>query len=807
MPLREKNDEDQRLSMEDGMACHPLTLVKLLAAGTQNALCSKEFERARILLAIGLRAELREEERRILLACAGQPLDSGQRLLDPLLALWEEYAPPAELETSTKQFKGRIFAFSVSDTETEGHSSQPFADWPKPRPEDAEALLSGSFFKRDAERAREDAAAGKSLLLSELAGVTNCDLLAVLVQLLLGAPFAPGGFAADMLPPLLAALRTEVDSAETLNWADVAALGQREIRRALRRGLADDYFYEADPLAAKCWRRARAARIHALLRALLASNGGQVSLEWLRPMDTWAALRALLTLPGVTLPVGSALLLYELQRPLLPVCTNALLEARACGWVPPHAGATAAFLHLQARLPDDPVLLRTVYGCLCQHHAFRITRQAVVGNGASRGTLSATDVAYRERRAAIAVSCPICSPHDSDAQASDSVETDDGGSDMEQETQPDEEGHGADEPLPLAMPQTALAIAPTADAPGAGAPELPLEVFVRESLHHHQLFPSNGCTPLVLALRPVDVAATEAAARALSAGCLPLQQAKGDGFGLRYILDVPWSATDMRIAAALIGGAPEDAVQALAEAKAAANATDDPSAAGPALLGFGAQGESLVHLLAKTDRTSALLLLLEHVGTTAAVSLVDSQGRTALHSAAAAGCASAVHALLKAGFQATAIDVSGYTPLALAAASGSVECSRELLGAGATVNSLSPAPAPLELAACSGAVELCDLLLKANADVDAQSGSGRTALHAAARNGQLAVARHLVDAGASLTLRDRTDRLAYEHLEGALARGDGMWLVTMSKSSSRTLRSDHVGLVPLPLSSDAHFMS
>ena len=39
-------------------------------------------------------------------------------------------------------------------------------------------------------------------------------------------------------------------------------------------------------------------------------------------------------------------------------------------------GAAAAFLHLHARLPADAALLRAVYSCLCQQHAFRITRQA-----------------------------------------------------------------------------------------------------------------------------------------------------------------------------------------------------------------------------------------------------------------------------------------------------------------------------------------------------------------------------------------------------------------------------------------------
>ena len=787
---------------------HHDSLATVLVAGTRDALRSGEFERARILLALALRAELRDEERRILSACAGGHQTASRQLLLRLLALWKELAPLAEYEASTSQFKGREFAYGASDLEAEGQPAQPFPSWQKPGPDDAEALLAGSFFKRDAERAREDAAAGKSLMLSELSGTTSCDLLAVLVQLLLGAPFAPGGFAADMLRALLDSLRSEVGSAGVLNWTQVASLGDRELRRALRRGLADDFFYEADPLAAKSWRRARAARIHSVLHALLSSNHGEASLDWLRPMETWAALRALLALPGVTLPVGSALLLHELQRPLLPMCTNALLEARACGWIPPHAGAAAAFLHLHARLPADAVLLRTVYSCLCQHHAFRITRQAVVGTGAKASTLSAADVAYRERRAAMALSCPVRLLRDGGAQPSSEVESDDD----------DDDDDGADAGL---QPQIAsggeaqptFLLAHTADSPGARAPELPLEDIVREALDHHQLFPANGCTPLVMALRPIDAASAKAAAHALSACSLPLQQRKGEGFGLRYILDVPWSASDIYTAAALLGGAPEEAARALAEAKRAAGGEEDETtAAGPAYLGFGAHGESLVHLLAKTGRTGALQLLLAHVGAGDAAALVDLQGRSALHSAAAAGHASAVHALLDAGLQATATDVAGHTPMASAAAAGSVECVKRLLAAGADVTSTSGAPGLLELAAGAGAMDVCEVLLKTKADVNAQSASGRTALHAAARAGHLAVAKQLVDAGASLTLRDRTDRLAFEHLQDALARGEGQWLVSMSKLRSLrggapAARPDRPSAVPISLSSDAHFLS
>ena len=64
-----------------------------------------------------------------------------------------------------------------------------------------------------------------------------------------------------MLLALLAALRVATRAAADapLEWAAVALLSEQQLRHALRDGLADDFFYEADEAAEACWRRARAA--------------------------------------------------------------------------------------------------------------------------------------------------------------------------------------------------------------------------------------------------------------------------------------------------------------------------------------------------------------------------------------------------------------------------------------------------------------------------------------------------------------------------------------------------------------------
>ena len=787
------------------------TLAKHCADGTAAALRGGEFERARIILAIAQRAEAKEEERRLRAAfeTTHSPETAAARvnLLSPLLELWSELAPQAQREASVGRLASRVFAFSSADDE-QAASTQPFPQHARPTTADAEELLQKSFFKRDAERARQDAAACKSLLLPELSGASSCDLVAVLVQLILGAPFAPAGFAADMLGALLGPLRHATGGGGMqLDWAAVASLSERQLRRALRQGLDEDFFYEADARASSCWRTARAKRIHAMLQALPSARGargggegvgvggvgiggGGASLDWLRPMGTWAALRALLALPGVTLPVASALLLYELQRPLLPVCTNALLELRANGWVPPHAGAAAAFLHLHARLPADAELIRAVYSTLCQQHAFRITRAAVVGKG-GEGKPSPEDVAYRERRAAYAMVLPIrmCAVGDGAAAGSGGGAADDGEETHDDDDDDDDErikdvtddASPRTVPAALAGSSDGFVVAPDADSPAVGANSslLPLELAVRESLHHHQLYPSAGCTPLLVALRPLDTPTAKAAAAALAAGKLPLQQAAGEGAGMRYMLDVPWSRAELEAAAVLVGGEDEGTVGASLQELTRGGHTD--GAAGSALFGFGPLLESGLHLAAKCDRPGALRSLIAH--SNADVQTVDARGQTPLHAACASRAADACLALIGCGAELGTADAEGRSPLALAAAAGSLSCVTALLDAGAALDTAS-AVNPLELAAGAGAIDVCTLLLERGAAVDAQSASGRTALHAAARASHLQVAKLLVDRGAA-HLRDRTERLPHEHLSGA-ALHEGRWLVDAGKDAAKS---------------------
>jgi hypothetical protein len=268
---------------------------------------------------------------------------------------------------------------------------QPYPQWAKPTDAEVSTVLTGSFFHNDVQEARKAFESGDGLLLKHARGASSCDLLAALVQLLLSAPFSPDGFCADMLVGLLGGFYVATTPSEErtqppapLQWSAVSALDESRVRRAIRDGLADDFFYEASSRATRAWRYTRASRIHKLLQCLNERHGG-ASLQWIKSLSTPDALRALLRLPGVSLHSAASLLLFELRRPLMPVCTNALEEAKAMGWVPPFAGkihAPAAKASLRAR--NRPAArLASRARCTTPKGPTRLTSQlrVVVGSG------------------------------------------------------------------------------------------------------------------------------------------------------------------------------------------------------------------------------------------------------------------------------------------------------------------------------------------------------------------------------------------------------------------------------------------
>jgi ankyrin repeat protein len=158
---------------------------------------------------------------------------------------------------------------------------------------------------------------------------------------------------------------------------------------------------------------------------------------------------------------------------------------------------------------------------------------------------------------------------------------------------------------------------------------------------------------------------------------------------------------------------------------------------------------------------------------------------TALMMAARTGKADAVRALVEAGADVNAVETwGGTTPLMWAVSEGHDEAARILIAAGADVNARShyvaaangrgfegrtPLPdsgdakvadfasgwlTPLMFAAREGNVALTRILVDADADVDLVSGDGKTALAVAIFNGNYEVASYLVDRKADVNRAD-----------------------------------------------------
>jgi ankyrin repeat protein len=132
---------------------------------------------------------------------------------------------------------------------------------------------------------------------------------------------------------------------------------------------------------------------------------------------------------------------------------------------------------------------------------------------------------------------------------------------------------------------------------------------------------------------------------------------------------------------------------------------------------------------------------------------------TALSEACANASAPLVALLLKAGAQPNTRIATGETPLMTCARSGGAEAVSALIAAGAEIDAKEPAQNQTALmwAAAEHHAAVVRRLIDAKADLRARTKKGFTALHFAAREGDLENARLLLAAGVDINIRTEPD--------------------------------------------------
>ncbi|MFC5408678.1 endonuclease III domain-containing protein [Larkinella bovis] len=100
----------------------------------------------------------------------------------------------------------------------------------------------------------------------------------------------------------------------------------------------------------------KAPWIKAILSRIMAERG-EAAIDFLREMTTDEAMAWLTALPGVGLKTATLLLLFNFQKPVLPVDTHVHRVTQRLGILGPKVSAEKAHALLLAYLPPDPAVL------------------------------------------------------------------------------------------------------------------------------------------------------------------------------------------------------------------------------------------------------------------------------------------------------------------------------------------------------------------------------------------------------------------------------------------------------------------
>ena len=84
----------------------------VVVPSSKSAILAKEYERARVLLALALREEMRLENERLAQFIASATVITAMPLLAPIVQQWEAHAPPAQREPTIGRWRDRRFAFA-----------------------------------------------------------------------------------------------------------------------------------------------------------------------------------------------------------------------------------------------------------------------------------------------------------------------------------------------------------------------------------------------------------------------------------------------------------------------------------------------------------------------------------------------------------------------------------------------------------------------------------------------------------------------------------------------------------------------
>jgi len=211
---------------------------------------------------------------------------------------------------------------------------------------------------------------------------------------------------------------------------------------------------------------------------------------------------------------------------------------------------------------------------------------------------------------------------------------------------------------------------------------------------------------------------------------------------------------------------------------------------------WGVSGSSTLHVAATRGSRDLAALLIDGG---ANLNAKDSDGRTPLHVAAADGHYEVARLLVEKGSDVNAEDSDGDTPLYAAVLAGDSHTAEQLINAGADAkvkNRQGQTLLHTAILSPNSSVysDTIALLIAGGADVNAVTPSGCTALHYAAREGQVRTAELLLAHGANATAKTT---LGQTPLHLAVCRGHEDIVTLLIEKGADTSAKDRDGKTPL----------